>query len=372
MKPVEKLKVVFEVNKEIKNVCNVVLHPFLVGDAGTGKTSMVIKTDLFPDTYVVDLSTVLKEDLTGLPVIKDGQTVWTTPEWINHDTILFDEFDKSGELKQNVVLSFLTTLRLRNIPLKEKQFIFTSQPSFLLSLIESREADDFARAILTRFIFIRLNSEDSADFLSNKLGWRTPIIFKSNIEEELNKSFKLGAETLNYRVLEYMTYFLRELKNRYKENYVDVFREIFDYVDRDIIDLIVEREQNRDITDLTPEELRELIPAMNVYELIEVLPKIQTYLEPKEFFNLFIKIYNSSSKDEREVFFNNLTKSVYSNENFLATYNSREIARYFVYTTYYLLKTQNPNDSFIGIFENKIARSKYRKEFEEFMKEVQQ
>lgn len=311
-----------------------ILHPCLIGISSAGKTT-IIKT-LFPQARIVDLSLLLSEEVGGLPRInsKKGITQYYLPDWFDSDTIFFEEIDKVEKEKLAPILSLLTSWELHGKSAIDKTFIFACQPDWLTQQLEF---DDTLEAFTNRLLFIPVYLSDSFRYIESKYRLQLPqVLFESRPKEVELKKLRIP---ITPRALNYIVHFIRELRKMYStDNVIDIANEIFwQFVPDGIITHIAEQ-LLKITTELTQEEIIELIPHMNSYELIECLPLVQHKLPADAFFYHFIKTLLSVSQDERNILFEKLDSAIREKEEFLSEQDFFEIARYMLLANYVLVK----------------------------------
>ncbi len=329
MRAEEKLKLVIEINEKLKKKGKQILHPLLVGGAGSGKSQRVLK--LFPNARIVILSQILPEDLMGLPYVEFGVTKWSFPEWLKYDVIFFDEIDKASQSKLSVILSILSELKLREYDLRDKVFVFGAQSNFLDLLND--EEDSIYKALSRRLLIIPCFDSEAIEYINSK--YNLKISIESEIDKKL-KEFKL--KDIRPAFLEYLINFYLELKNIVitKEERQKVFKEIFYYVDQYLLESIIEQLESFVVQEIKINEVEEKLFYLkklkggSTVEKMVALIQLQKFLLAREFYRLLIEIYNNISIDEREKMFEQLFENVKQNEQFLYDDNIEEIAKYHI------------------------------------------
>lgn len=76
-----------------------ILIPYLVGPHGVGKTSFVKEwaKKNNKSLFIINLSAVESSDLTGIPIIDNGKTVWSRPAYFDFDVLFFDEINRVAD-----------------------------------------------------------------------------------------------------------------------------------------------------------------------------------------------------------------------------------------------------------------------------------
>ncbi|GIV51654.1 MAG: hypothetical protein KatS3mg038_2175 [Candidatus Kapaibacterium sp.] len=126
--------------------------PFLVGDTGVGKTTLV--KSVFPDAAVVLLQQQPATEVAGIPRILDGGDTlqYKLPAWTDAPVILFDEVDKAYEASATI-LTLITSRELRGKKVTSR-IILAGQVNFDDPFWET----ETGRALNARSIFIDCTS----------------------------------------------------------------------------------------------------------------------------------------------------------------------------------------------------------------------
>lgn len=144
-----------------------VLTPFLKGPHGIGKTTFV--QDLAKEwgkTFVtMNLSACEAGDFQGLPFIKDGETHYAKPQFMNYDVIFLDEVDRVRDLSVKAALnSLLLDRSINGHELKKGAVVITAgnydsdkyeTGEFDPSLIDRLAVIDFKVTVAERIEFYK-------------------------------------------------------------------------------------------------------------------------------------------------------------------------------------------------------------------------
>lgn len=312
----EKLKLILEVNEEIKKTGEQILHPCLVGVSGVGKSSIV--RQIFPQVKIVDLSLLLTEEVGGLPRIdtRQGITRYFLPEWTTSDVIFFEEIDKVSNDKISPLLSLLTNFELHGRDMSNKTFIFACQPEWLAD----NDFNDTLEAFVYRLLFIPVTSLEAFKFEANRLGIKLPVNIEKLVSSKERKMLEFRIN-MNPRVMGYIGRFIKVCIVKFQgkdttkliEEMKKLVTDIFWYIEPKVfVEEMVEQiiTKARDIVEMDEEEIKILLENMSVAEKIEILPKVHHKLDSDTFFNHFVEVYYNTSVDERKVLFQNLWNNV--------------------------------------------------------------
>ncbi len=396
----DRLKLIVELNRRIlenlhqnkKNLTGSILHPFLVGPSGVGKTTTVI--DIFGEENVntVDMNTSLKEDVLGSPsaiLDEEGFSRYLRPDWAKHPVVFFDEFEKAGMNKQTGLLSFMTSFKIRDYFHPDKIIVLGGQPEVLTEMIETSRSAPHSKesaiieALFTRIIFIPYTFREAVE-MDIKNGFIKPGIPDDIIEYKDGwlKKFNLGVKdhiVFNRRFISMMRRYYSELRRIDKRNAERIMHELFWYVDKDVRqnllemivpdDLLIEREKNKD------EELlaKKGLAYLDHYQILALLPQQHHEMTAREFFKAFTKAYYFSTKDERLIFFPSLFESVKSKGGVLTTDTTKEFAKYYIYSfiiLYELGLGEEVDPKVISLAKDTIQEFGRNEEFETFRNEV--
>jgi hypothetical protein len=184
----KQLNFVHKVNKE----SDINLTPALVGLHGTGKTSRVRKyaQEQGKAFEVVLLSSMLPEDVLGIPRVDEGVTRRSIPDWaeraIEAPTVLFfDELDKAHEDVSAVVLTLLCDRAIHGKALHpETEIIVAMQPVDPQAWL----ASNTGLALSTRLVYFPIRADWS--YLEDKYGL------------SLHELYGLGSHDLKLPIVE--------------------------------------------------------------------------------------------------------------------------------------------------------------------------
>jgi GTPase SAR1 family protein len=311
-----------------------VMHPTLVGGAGSGKSSRVIQLakNLNKTVRIVILSQLLPEDIGGIPKLQEDITKYTLPDWVESEIVFFDELDKvlNQPHKLSPILSILSERKLHGKELNNI-FIFGAQVSndirFLEYLNENEETSD---ALSRRLLIIPCPYKEAIEFLKNK-GMKRIKLDGSEIDKKL-MNFKLNSFLPPH--YEYIYEFTREytkmlpdymFKNKEeRDQYVkQVLEELFYYLNPEgVLSAIEDALDSGDETRTEQEEQLyhyEIVKNFKKYAIPQVyhsLATIQNKITAREFYTAFLYCYVNSSIDERSKFFRELYESVKEKEEF--------------------------------------------------------
>ena len=159
--------------KEILKIAKVADEPvLLVGKHGIGKTETVAEFAAENNCYFQPLYLSHQEtaDLIGIPMEKDGATIWSKPEWLveiekaskNQDIVLFlDELNRAALDVRQVALQLVLNKEVHTHKLPNNTYIVAAiNPTD--DEINNYQAEELDRALLDRFFVINVesNTED--------------------------------------------------------------------------------------------------------------------------------------------------------------------------------------------------------------------
>jgi hypothetical protein len=338
----EKLTLILQINEELKKKGCQIMHPTLVGGAGSGKSSRVIQLgkNQNKSVRIIILSQLLPEDIGGIPIVRENEkTQYTLPDWIDADIVFFDEIDKvlNQPHKLAPILSILSERKLHGRELDSNIFIFGAQVSNDIKFLEYlNESEETSEALSRRLLIIPCFYREAIEYLKGK-GMKKIKLDGREIDEKL-MNFKLNVFLPPH--YEYIYEFTREyvkllpdymFKNKdERDQYVNKFlTELFYFLNQEGVISAIE-----DALDIGNEIRTETEKEVYHYEIVKnfrkfavpqvyhSLTQIQHKITAKEFYTAFLYCYVNSSVDERGKFFQELYESVKEKEEFT---NSHEI-----------------------------------------------
>jgi len=354
----DKLRLVLQVNEKLKERGCQVMHPCLVGGAGSGKSSRVIQfaKNQNKSVRILILSQMLPEDIGGIPKIESDITKYTLPDWIEADIVFFDEIDKvlNQPHKLAPILSILSERKLHGRELKNT-FIFGAQISSDLRFLEYlNEQEETSEALSRRLLIIPCPYTEAIEYLKSK-GMKRVKLNGKEIDEKL-KNFKLKSFLPPHYeyIYEFTCEFMKMLpdymfdKKEERDEYVkSAILSIFYYLDQNGVLCAVEDAlgvEDDSRTEMENEVYHyEIVKNFKKYSIPQVyysLAKIQRKLTAKEFYTAFLYCYVNSSVDERSKFFQDLYENVKECEEFTSSHELVVIFWHIVAALCYL-KRQN-------------------------------
>ncbi|MEJ5257209.1 MAG: MoxR family ATPase [Fervidobacterium sp.] len=146
----------------------------IIGHAGVGKTTIVndVAKSLGKKVKTVILSQMEPGDLLGLPIVVNGRTMFTRPEWLPPENesgwvIFLDELNRAPLFLRQGIMQLLTEKRVGVHSLPEDVCIVAAANP----LSDDYQVEDMNdRALLTRFVIIHLESDPESlrKYLLNK------------------------------------------------------------------------------------------------------------------------------------------------------------------------------------------------------------
>ncbi len=272
--------------------------PVLIGDKGGGKNTFVrdFAENSLKSLSVFNLSACDSTDLTGIPVIVDGKTVYARPYFYDSGVIFFDEIDRISDRNvRSALLTLITERELNGHKLDADTVIIGAGNGNS----DQYETVEFDVALKDRISIIefKYDTEEKLEYLATKYEKENSLFWKYiNVDTKIFDG--LSARRVEAALMCYSDSFPDVLKHIIGDNFYALFKKFKAeslYTLKDILEGNWKKEK---LTALTRRSL-----AMDM--------GLEFYKLPKEAGQNLNKFLNDCSPEELAHFFKKIRKYCY-------------------------------------------------------------